>query len=333
MKWLRSPVLYFFIFLLLLDFIVTASFEAWRSSLKEKRNPLNRRNCVEHVYKNTPRQVNETLIIIISNSQGYGDEVEDSETYPYILETKLRAVSKSPVRILNWSICGSAGPEMILLAAAAQRLNPSVVMVILSPDAFIHRLVERDEKTELLRPFASDSIQLMAYSDVRENLSKTYLKYFLRWIDRVDIYLARFYAPWRYRTLPLAFLAHFETFKFFEPNRRAYAWLDEYRGRFGLFEKSEKVDRLFDPEFFECFKETMRVFSCRHLVIVMPMKNHKDVHNRDSISDYENAVKNTDIEFHDLSFKLDDDAFITFFHLNKKGHSDMANLLAEILSS
>jgi len=166
------------------------------------RNPHSDRDWLRHVSSSPARREGERLIILISNSQGYGFAVPDDRTYAALLQERL-AAEGGAVRVLNWSIRGGAGPEFVLLAAAAHRLDPSLVLALVTPGNFTESALTQRGLDLPLSGFASDAYQLAALPEVRAHLPKHFRSQYLDFPTRIDAYLARVSKLWRFRDMPV----------------------------------------------------------------------------------------------------------------------------------
>ena len=82
-----------------------------------------------------PRPEEQELVVVISNSQGFAPELDDpSRTWPAQLERRLLAGGERAV--YNWSLNAARGPELAVLAAAAGRHAPDLVLVVAGSGTF-----------------------------------------------------------------------------------------------------------------------------------------------------------------------------------------------------
>ncbi|MBN1672797.1 MAG: hypothetical protein JXR37_17265 [Kiritimatiellae bacterium] len=189
-----------------------------------RRNPHFRRAWAEHVSSAFPRQPGERLIVIISNSQGYGRELDDAQTYPRLLEGKLAERLNGPVRVLNWSVPAGVGVEYVLLGAAAARLAPDVLMLVAGPGNFDASWLRVDTDPARRAAWPSDNRYLLGFGDVRRRVPREFLSRYIRPIDWVDIMLGRACPVWSYRHLPAAWLMRFRPLHAFERSPEKETW-------------------------------------------------------------------------------------------------------------
>jgi len=204
----RQTVLTLLVLLTAAAWGIGAALESWvtRERGSTKRNPHRERDWVHHAYDAEPRRPGERLIIVIGASQGYGSAVPDELTYPALLERDLAVSAAGGVRVLNWSIPGGVAPEFVVLTAAAQRLDPTEVLVLTSGGGFSNLASERRGLEAPLTGFASDSYRLAAFADVRDGLPTRFRDLYLGSTVLIDGLLARFSRLWRYRELPVRLL-------------------------------------------------------------------------------------------------------------------------------
>jgi hypothetical protein len=199
-----KTILFFIGFLICFSFLAVYWFNSTLTlQNNSKRNPGLKNFWVEHTYQTNLKQLGEALVIVISNSQGYAKGLPDHQIYPSLLEQSLNSNPASPVRVLNWSIWGGKGPEFILLAAAASRLNPDALILVAGAESFSARHMIQNAETGSHLPWGSDTSLLLGYSEVREKISSSYLTHFFNLNDALEITVARLWPPWRFRHLPL----------------------------------------------------------------------------------------------------------------------------------
>lgn len=136
------------------------------------RNPNYRRAWPAYT-EPRPRAANEKLVIVISNSQGFAHELEDADQcYPHLLEEELnRQDAGSQYKVVNWSLGGVSGPEMLLLAARAVDHNPDAVLLVTHSNPFSHKRL-----SEPLSFYLSDTGQLAYTQPVRDRLPGWFLR-------------------------------------------------------------------------------------------------------------------------------------------------------------
>lgn len=126
-----------------------------------------------------PRAAHEKLIVVISNSQGFGREIEDADQiYAARLEQRLNARANGRRYIVaNWSMNGGLAPDMILLAARAAAHAPDAVLVPTYCNSVLDARIEHPDYLN------NRDVQYLGYEpQVRRLLSPAFLHHF--WLSR-----------------------------------------------------------------------------------------------------------------------------------------------------
>jgi len=332
-------------FFLMFAVLLGVGSEKWlQQHVKEKRNSFFRRGWVEHVLSADEQKRPGKRIVIISNSQGYGPEVSDRETYPALLETILVRQQYGEAQVLNWSIAGGQARDLTILAAAAKWLAPDILIFIDSPADFHRNRMKVDRKKGLRENFVTDSYYLLGYSSIRNALPSGFLSHFFRPIDYVDITLARIFVPWRYREIFSSALMRAEEFRPFDKTGKSKKWFvpppdsrEKYRQRKqrGMAKARKTIhpistDRMSD-ELLNFFLDTTRDMTAERYFIFMPL--HSSIRKKNILLGQELAARSAAKGFQvvDLSGSIPDKQFLTLTHLTKAGHATMAGLLAGVL--
>lgn len=342
---MRSVIWAIFFFLL-----ITAIFgvctEKWKNQHNsEKRNIFFRRGWVEHVLSADKLKRPEKLIVIISNSQGYGREVFDQETYPALLEKYLIQQQKEDVRVLNWSIPGAKVPEFTILAAAAKRLAPDILIFIDSPANFFIEEVALDKKKDLQKNFISDCRLLLWFSDIRKAIPSAFLSHFFSPVDYLDIFFAHIFTPWRYRDIFISGLMQSQEFRPFDKSGKSEKWFfqaaDPQQGSATqLRTASTKAQISTQPisissiflELLSYFLDTTQGMTSDKYFVFMPL--HSSIQKKNSLLLNEFTTRSTVKGFKvvDLSNRIPDEQYLTLTHFNEAGHVTMAHLLVNLLA-
>ena len=289
----------------------------------------------------------EILIVIISNSQGYAREISDESTYSSLLEKQFAVKRGKKVRVLNWSIPGGVAPEFAVLLAAAIRLEPDVFLFISSPTNFEKKWMKlREDGSRKI--WASDSYQLIGFSNIRKYLPQQFLSHFFRPIDYLYIYFERFSKPLMYKELLISKLMKVEWLRPFEKYPDAENWFfkaapsrEKYREEYANFLKSEisndkqrkKVigENEVSQELIDYFFNVSDKLTGKKIYISMPIhsvKSNKDILLRDEFS---GKFEAEGFVVKDFSQKIPDNHFITLTHFDESGHSIMAMLLSDLV--
>ena len=312
--------------------LLDAAFGAWWRSIDQGgRNPLFRRAWREHVRGAEPRRDGDELIVLITNSQGYGREVAEARAYPALLEGLLNERSPRPVRLVDWSLPGGSAPEFTLLCAAAHRLRPDVVLVASSPANFNASLLEPQTGGLVQQPWSSDTPHLLAFADVRRRVSPEFLERYFSPLERADLRLSAVFRPWRYRRLPSAWLSRFEALRPFESHPGIETWF------FGPIEHPAEIlnIRLRAPVSWTLADEVVRALaepSFRPLFVVIPRHSVQGELPDEFRDGMRTRFESIGGGFLDLSRALPDERFQTATHLTAAGHRELARLLADWLA-
>lgn len=335
-------VLWSLFFFVLFAFIFGVWAEKWlQQYANEKRNVFFRRGWVEHVLSGVASRRPGKLVIIISNSQGYGFELSDTETYPVLLEKMLKQQFNEEVQVLNWSVSGGKTPEFAILAAAAKYIAPDVLIFVDSPSDFQADRMRIDVKTGPRKNFRTDLYYLLGCSPIRKALPAGFLSHYFRPIDWVDIALANLFPPWRYREIFISALMRKSTFRPFDKGGREQKWffrppVSGREPRAYLLKKGQKAtppirtDRI-SFTLLDYFLNTIRGMKAKKYFVFMPL--HSLTRNRNRFVGKEIAKRLEAEGFHvvDLSGSVPDGQFLTLAHLSPAGHVTMAGLLAGVL--
>lgn len=142
------------------------------SSYVESRNPHFLRDWV--AYTEPPPGPKEGYrAIVISNSQGFLRERKEGElSYPARLEERLRATGfGAQAEVLNWSVPGCSGRELVVLAARAAAHQPDAIFLVSYNNDFHPGWSRRR-----LASIRNDVLHLAYLPEVRSFLPETFLK-------------------------------------------------------------------------------------------------------------------------------------------------------------
>ena len=331
----RQAVLLTLALLIVVNLTAGAALDAhFLSRDGDARNPNYRRLWPEYVLRTKPKAQDESLVIVISNSQGYGPEIPSRYIYPVQLEKHLSERWQRPVRVVNWSVQSGNATDFIALAAAAARVDPDVTLLVTSPRNFGRPFrVQQGEPTGLDYGLP-DIPRLIGYADLRSQMPDSFLDYYVHPNEILDVTLARVMPLWRYRDLPqmLAF-DH-------PPLRRFTKGADQQNWRYRdpaapMWRESQIVDLhvpLISWELVDEMAEALAEVPGRRIHVQMPSHS---VTNRDFRS-FSRRVRGrfeaVGVETWDLSGRVEDRHFITVSHMKETGHLAFADVLAEELS-
>lgn len=299
----------------------------WRASLPpSQRNPFLHYGWPEMFLGTTPRQTGERLVVLVANSQGYGWEVADRQTYAAHLQARLSSES-NPVRVVNWSIPGARYNEYALALAAARRLQPDTILVSLNPQVFDGAIPDR-----AIRRWTSDSFALLADPDIDAALPAPVRA---RMTDRsLDLRIAAYdlWPAYRIRTLPAALLGDQRFLRPLFERQQSGMWF-RYAPMRGMVRRPPPDARtlVMDPRLVTDLLDLATSAAPRTVVIYMPFRDTPaeavDLAWRTIARD----CADRSITTADLSRAIGADGFLTGAHLSEAGHRAMANALAEIL--
>ena len=321
----------FFLALFGIGLALDAAFGAWHRSLgPSHRNPLFRRAWSEHVRGAEPKREGEKLIVLITNSQGYGREVSDAQTYPALLEGLLRMREQRPVRLLNWALPGGSAPEFTLLCAAVHRLRPDLVLLLSNPTNFSAALLRPLEGGLVRQPWSSDTPHLLAFEDVRQRVTSDFIERYFDTPERFDQRVSAAVRPWRYRSLPVAWSMRFEALRPFERYPATETWF------FGAIRHPDRIMTIRPraPVSWKLVDEVVQALgrpSFRTVFVDIPrhsVQGEQQAGFHDGVRERFEAIGGSAL---DLSRALPDEHFQTATHLTAAGHARLAAILADRL--
>ncbi|MBU0731016.1 MAG: hypothetical protein KKE17_05265 [Proteobacteria bacterium] len=340
----RAALFFLALFLVFFSLASEVAFNHYRLSKHSKRNPFFRKAWVEHVYRVSPKHPDEKLIIILSNSQGYGREFPDDKTYPVLLEKKLREKTGSDVRVLNWSVPGLAAPEFVILAAAAHRLNPDIFVVVAGKRAFSSGHYLLDQETQERQPWATDSHYLLNHNDVKRYVPKSFIDHFFHPGDTMELFIAKLLAPWRYKDLPAAYLDRYSITMPFFPKHPAADWFLDMQNKIPLAERintsrnkrKRSVSTSNKPvseELLDQFIQATDTIRTKKIFIAMPERARRPGQTQQPIHGLiRQPFEKGGYEIINMSGAIPPEHFISQSHLHQQGHEIMAEKLSEVLS-
>ena len=268
-----------------------------------------------------PERMSDTALdlVVISHSQGYGFEYEAAHTYPELLQRRLDRRGGEVV-VHNWTAVGAGSEEFAILLAAAEWAGADAVVLVSGPRSF-----ERWDRGGRTR-FDSDVPQLLAWSEIRSRVRLSGMEFALR--PRLEAYLARWSAAWRYREAPRSALLALRTR--FEADRDARTL------RFGTWFLRPGVAapvregrmRSIDLVRLRAVAELVRRLP-RVVWIDMPQRSNRGAE-RDAFRPALTSLEDPP-EVEEWSRRFDDDSFVTSVHLNEIGHEQMAEALERLL--
>ncbi|MCP3892657.1 MAG: hypothetical protein GY702_27840 [Desulfobulbaceae bacterium] len=341
-----SAICWTILFFILLTTIFNVFFDNWlKRQSPEKRNVHYRRGWAEHVISPSKKKKNEKLIIIVANSQGYGREVSDKQSYPSLLEDSLANQFSQNIRILNWSIYGGSVKEMTMLTAAAKRLQADIFLYIDRPSGFHVNYVKANRKRGWLSNFSFDVRFLLWHPDIRKTLPPDFLSYYFGPMDYVDISLAHLFKPWYYRELPVSFVLQNEDMRKFNPSKWSQKWVsaprDTREKQERLLRQTEKMIKTRREQLKENaiswkavkhLLDTTQGLTAEKYFISMPVHTLIQGESDLILPEISTRFSKKGFRVLDFSKKIPDYQYLSMAHLNETGHQTMAELLTEIIA-
>lgn len=327
----RSPLPLTLAGIILCSLAFTGLFDAWyRWFSGSKRNPHFRRAWVEHVTRTPPAAPGERVILLISHSQGWGREVEDTLTYAALLEDSLQVLgSTGRVRVVNWSVPAGRGAEFIVLASAARRIRPSAIVLVASGTQFRPRRLAAKDDGESSTAWPSDIHYLLARRNIRDGIAPAARHDLLTGAERLDSVLGGLWRAWRLRTLPVHVMTRWEPLKPFARNDTEPTWFPPREGRRIIV--APLGTAMPDPSLVEAFLTAATAAAPSVVWINTPVHSRwrKDVD--PGIDHLRAACSARNVAFLDASDAIPDAAFFTASHFDIEGHRLMAVWIAGAL--
>lgn len=298
------------------------------------RNPNFRRLWPEYVLHTEPKRDGEALVVLITNSQGYGPELPERFIYPVRLEQLLTERWQKPVRVVNWSVQSGNATDFVTLAAAAPRLDPDVTLVIASPRNFGRQFRMQQGEPIGLDYGLPDIPRLIGYADVRELLPASYTAQYVHPNELLDTALARVMPLWRYRDLPQLVAFDYPALRHFTRGADQQNW--RHREPAAPTWREQALQDLPVPllswELVDELAETLAELPGRRIFALMPSHSTTN-HDFPSFPRRAGAhFEAAGVESWDLSGVVEDRHFITVSHMKETGHEAFAHVLAERLS-
>jgi lysophospholipase L1-like esterase len=133
-KWLRYPLVKFFLALMLVNLLCWwfNPYNRVPDAVSVPRNVESKRAWPKYV--SAPKDPDKKLVVLIGNSQSYGEFEENPETiYPALLKQKLNNHS---VVLENWSLRGIRTADIELLSAQAIAKGADMILFVLDMSNF-----------------------------------------------------------------------------------------------------------------------------------------------------------------------------------------------------
>lgn len=325
---LRSVSLWTVLIILAGCLALNQAWDTWLARQVERdRNPCRLRGWREFVDRTEPRRENESLILLLSNSQGYGREVASPLTYARQLQV-IRQGHGGPVRVVNWSVPGWNYNDMITLTAAARRLKPSAILVVFSPRDF------RPENPggKAVSRWTSDLFYLLGDAQIRQCIPRDVRPAMADLSLWADIAVGSLWPAWRARTLPAALLSLHTPLGSFLDAENTTRWFGTPRPLRRIANPPRAGAVLpVDAYRVDIFLRVLRDAAPFVCMVNMPLRGDARADEPSSWREIEQLCRERGMRTCDLYDGIPDDGFVSKTHFNSHGHGLMAEKLSEVL--
>jgi hypothetical protein len=291
----------------------------WQEGLSnEIRNPGHRRGWYEFVRATPAARPGEEVILLLSNSQGYGFEVPDRQIYANWLQTNLR-VQERNARVVNWSVPGPTYFDFLVLAAAARDLKAVHILFVLTPGP----LCEPTHPSLEGHHWTSDVHYLLHDRTLRQRLAADGLSHRLSAGIWADIHLGAMWPVWRWRAWIPSHLAQTQALRPLFPMEKDSAWIapPTYYGR----QRKPPLAPLNEAAARRLL-DLLREASPGLIVVDMPLA--ESWRGPDPAQHQLRGItRELSIPHLNLEASIAEPHFITATHLGAQGHLEMARLL------
>lgn len=313
-----------------------------------RRNHYFRRGWPE--YLSVERQ-NDHRIIIISNSQGFGREVDESAIYPTLLEHRLNREQFEGFtdwKVENWSLPGGNFPEFMVMAAKAAAVQARYVIVSFYLLNLKPSFLDRD-----ISFFLNDSARFLTEKEVYYNLPKSFRKRHVSWESIVGFAATDTFAflrakeyllekflkggPIQGKKKSAAVFFTFGDFSLWEGwfyNEKLRRPLAYRKTNFASLKPAALYYHRASLQFIRELDQTYAKTNKKLILASMPLCKRvlmSTEPQRRFNADIEQMSKDLHLNYTDFSFSVPDTEFVLFTHLNAQGHVLYADLLQEKL--
>lgn len=299
--------------------------QPWLDSLPDQpRNPGFRRGWLEYIKATPPKSPQEKLILLISHSQGYGREVGPSDIYSVQWENHLRAnATGKQVRVVNWSLPGGTYFDFLIVSAAARDIHPDQIVIVTHAGTFS----EGDRDRRGRETWASDAHYLLQDPGFRRRLEPIDLDPRMDLDLSTELFLARMWPAWRWRSWPAARLAQTPFIGTLFPREKSSTWFPpefEFRRRPHIARSPDLNPSATRRIITQWLAATPDI-----LLVESPTTASWRPATNPAWDELERIGKGSGISFLRPSDEFQEDDFITNTHFNASGHAKMARILAE----
>ena len=333
LKRLHHPVTYIVLLIILAEWWLPGQlYQPLSSDEFYARNPYFRRNWDEYIRVTSRHRDPEFRILLISNSQGVGLEYPEEQIYTTLLQKYLNhATNGGPkARLINWSIVGLQAPELVMLLARAQELEPHLILCILGPTAFKEKSYIYDGKPTPISMFPSDVLAPVWF--YRDRLPESFRKHYIKNIHFVSGLFYQYWPGYRLKDLPLAKLLQQARFLVpFVPPTQRFTWLARplKRQRLKKPKKKNFAEMPPHPELLRMTREVSEPLQARKIFILQPhgfVVAHGEQEFAKAMKD---SLQAANWEFWDMSSAVPWQEFLKdAAHFTEAGHRIFADSLA-----
>jgi hypothetical protein len=254
--------------------------------------------------------------------------VNTSLAYPRQLQ-ELRAEEGRPVRVVNWSVPGWQYNDMMVIAAAARRLDASAILVVLMPDSF--SLKERPPHA--IGRWSSDLFYLLGDPAVRSRVPESCR------VDMVDlsleanIIMGTLWPAWRVRSLPAALLSRDTALGYFLDPDNTMAWFGLVKPRKQLVKRPvPKVPEEGDEGRAAAFLDVLCQAAPIIHVVNMPLQSRFRTQDPAAWPMLEGLCRARGVKTWNWADQIPEDEFgAAIAHFTADGHRRMAGRLTGVL--
>ncbi|HMP89957.1 MAG TPA: hypothetical protein PJ991_07140 [Kiritimatiellia bacterium] len=282
----------------------------------------------EYLDGTKPRRENETLLVIVSNSQGFGWEVQPREIYPHVLET-IRRENAESFRVVNWSIPGARFHDILIAIAAARKIDPTHLAVITSP----RTVSKTPPPRKAINTWTSQLFYKLRDKVVREQIPKEIISDMTDVPMKTQMIIGEAWPAWRNRSLPSALIAEYKPLAPFFEIRGAALWFrfPELRHNNPRRRREPRTNPIVDERKARHLIEIAANAAPHVFWINMPVRSTWRFEEETAWNDLTELIKQTNIHAINMADALPDEAFISQAHFGREGHRMFAEKLHEAL--
>ena len=278
----------------------------------------------DYIALTEPRRPGEVLLVVVANSQGYGWEVESEAIYTRIAE-RLFTERGLPVRVVNWSIPGARYNDVIVALTEARRLNPTLLIMSLSP----HTVTDPGKNTDRLSEWSTHLYHRLNDPSIRAALPPDVMADMTDWRMDVERWFGRVWPMWRNRSLPSALLAEQPVLRPYFERGHAGIWFrfPEWRTRTAMPREENQGHPVVDIPRAEVLLDVAVAAAPSVVWINMPFRRDQQMAVQAGWAALVPLCEARDVVPLDWSAAIPDEGFVTGAHLNRDGHRLFAEKL------